>query len=106
MIEVISVTIFAESRPSDTEMERSLLRAITRVIHLDENGDAADPAANVPSLSLQRDVGRISVSVRCGTARLSGTVRSWAEGQVVVEAARAVPGVRAIDNRLRINPNI
>ena len=52
------------------------------------------------------DVGRISITVSGGVATLAGTARSLAEGQAVIAAARAVPHLDQIDNRLRINPNI
>jgi osmotically-inducible protein OsmY len=37
---------------------------------------------------------------------LSGLVRSWAEKQAVAAAARGTHGVRAVDDKLQIEPYV
>jgi|SRR5581483_1540538 len=103
----VIVAIMAELRPSDTDMERALRRAITSVIRVNQQA-GADDQTDIwrPQFTGPPDVGRIRVTGRGGVATLAGTVRSLAEGQAVIAAARAVPGLHQIDNRLRINPNI
>lgn len=50
----------------------------------------------------EREVSRIGIEVREGRVTLSGGVDSWAERAAVVGAARGTPGVRSVDDRLRI----
>jgi len=52
----------------------------------------------------EREARHISVAMSDGKAILSGAVQSWAERQSVVGAARATPGVRGVDDRLRVEP--
>jgi osmotically-inducible protein OsmY len=52
----------------------------------------------------ERTANRIAVSVVGGTAKLSGTVRSWQERQAVVGAAKFTPGVHDVEDSLRIDP--
>lgn len=44
------------------------------------------------------------VDVHDGRVSLSGVVHSWAEREAVIGAARGTPGVRAVDDHLRIEP--
>jgi osmotically-inducible protein OsmY len=44
----------------------------------------------------------ITVAVRNGVVRLTGTIPSWAWRLEAVAAARAVPGVRAVEDGLRL----
>jgi osmotically-inducible protein OsmY len=53
----------------------------------------------------EREAKRIQVSVREGMVTLTGTVPSWPAKQAVLGAARFTPGVRAVDDRLRIALN-
>jgi osmotically-inducible protein OsmY len=39
-----------------------------------------------------------------GTVKLSGQVRTWADKRATLAAARFTPGVRAVEDRLDINP--
>ena len=50
----------------------------------------------------ERQAKRIQVSVRDGTATLTGAVPSWPAKQAVLGAARFTPGVKAIDDQLQI----
>ena len=52
----------------------------------------------------ERDAARIVVDVEEGRVSLSGVVHSWAERNAVIGAARGTPGVRDIDDHLRIEP--
>ncbi len=50
----------------------------------------------------QREAKRIKVMVSDGRVTLTGHVRSWAEREAVVGAARYAPGVETVDDRLHI----
>jgi osmotically-inducible protein OsmY len=50
----------------------------------------------------EREAKKIQVNVSDGTVRLTGTVQSWQEKEAVAAAARFTPGVRSVDNQLRI----
>jgi osmotically-inducible protein OsmY len=52
----------------------------------------------------ERAAGRIDIRVVDGTVRLSGPVRSRGEKQAILCTVRHAPGVRAIEDRLRIEP--
>lgn len=51
---------------------------------------------------IAREVDRIAVEVDGDTVVLSGVVGSWQERRAVLGAAKGMPGVRRIDDRLRI----
>jgi osmotically-inducible protein OsmY len=46
----------------------------------------------------------IAVAEREGRVTLRGTVRSFHQRRTAVEVARSVPGVRAVDDQLRLDP--
>jgi osmotically-inducible protein OsmY len=48
------------------------------------------------------DADNLAVTTTDRTITLDGTVHSWAELEAAVAAARAAPGVRTVDNRLKI----
>jgi hypothetical protein len=100
------VAIMTELRPSDTDIEQALRRAITSVFQVNHQAVSDDQTETTPHLTGPPDVGRIRVTVSGGVATLAGTARSLAEGQAVIAAVRAVPHLHGIDNRLRINPNV
>jgi osmotically-inducible protein OsmY len=52
----------------------------------------------------EREARRIRADVRDGTVTLTGAVHSWAERKSVVAAARFTPGVRAVEDHLRMEP--
>jgi osmotically-inducible protein OsmY len=52
----------------------------------------------------EREAKRIQVDVRDGVATLTGAVHSWAERKSVVAAARFTPGVRNVEDHLRVEP--
>jgi osmotically-inducible protein OsmY len=53
----------------------------------------------------EREAERIRLEVLDGTVKLFGTVSSWAERQTVVGAAKGTPGVRIVEDKLRIEPS-
>jgi osmotically-inducible protein OsmY len=50
----------------------------------------------------EREAKKIEVHVTDGAVRLTGTVQSWQDKEAVASAARFTPGVRSVDNQLRI----
>jgi osmotically-inducible protein OsmY len=52
----------------------------------------------------EREARAIKVEVHDGTVRLTGTVRSWREKRAAVGAISHAPGVRSVDDNLRIEP--
>lgn len=52
----------------------------------------------------EREASRIDLKVQDGQVIVSGIVRSWAEKNAVIGAAKGTPGVRSIDDRLQIRP--
>jgi osmotically-inducible protein OsmY len=53
----------------------------------------------------EREAERIRLEVIDGKVTLFGTVHSWTERQAVVGAAKGTPGVRSVDDKLRIEPS-
>lgn len=54
----------------------------------------------------EREARRIRLEVVDGNVALSGTVRSWSEKQAVIGAAKGTPGVRSVDDKLRVEPYV
>jgi osmotically-inducible protein OsmY len=52
----------------------------------------------------EREAQRITVAVRDSRVTLSGNVRSWAEKEAAIGAARGTAGVRDVEDHLRIEP--
>lgn len=52
----------------------------------------------------EREARRIRVDVHDGVVTLTGAVHTWAERKSVLAAVRFTPGVRTIDDRLRLEP--
>lgn len=52
----------------------------------------------------RRDARRVNLDVHDGKVILSGVVRSWAERQSVVGAAKGTRGIRSVDDRLLVEP--
>lgn len=53
-----------------------------------------------------REARRVSFDVEEGKVVLTGSVHTWAERRSVVGAARATPGVRSVEDRLRVDPYV
>jgi osmotically-inducible protein OsmY len=69
-------------RPSGPDVENEIRKAFLRNAGLDADN--------------------LAVTTTDRTITLDGTVHSWAELEAAVAAARAAPGVRTVDNRLKI----
>jgi osmotically-inducible protein OsmY len=54
----------------------------------------------------EREARRVFVDMHDGEVKVFGTVHSWAEKEAVVGAAKGTPGVRRVDDRLRIEPSL
>jgi osmotically-inducible protein OsmY len=70
-------------------------------------GDAHQVQESIESALERRaypDAQRIDLDVHDGKVILSGIVRSWAERESVVGAAKGTLGVRSVDDRLWIEP--
>jgi osmotically-inducible protein OsmY len=52
----------------------------------------------------EHEAKRIGLEVRDGRVSLSGSVHSWAEKRAVIGAAKGTPGVRSVDDHLRVEP--
>jgi osmotically-inducible protein OsmY len=52
----------------------------------------------------EHEAKRIGLEVRDGRVTLSGSVHSWAEKRAVIGAAKGTPGVRTVDDHLRVDP--
>jgi osmotically-inducible protein OsmY len=52
----------------------------------------------------ERTARRIALDVKAGRVTLSGSVHSWAERETAVGAAKGTPGVRDVQDQLRIEP--
>lgn len=53
----------------------------------------------------QREARRVWVEVDDGAVKVFGTVRSWAEREAVIGSAKGTPGVRRVEDKLRIEPS-
>jgi osmotically-inducible protein OsmY len=53
----------------------------------------------------ERESKRVWFEVHDGDVKVSGTVRSWAERDAVIGAAKGTPGVRRVEDTLRIEPS-
>ena len=84
------------------------VKGVTNVIAVAPRRVAASDvrAAIVDALERQalREARRIDMDIVDGRVTLSGVIRSWAEHEAAVGAAGATPGVREVDDRLRIEP--
>jgi len=54
----------------------------------------------------QREANRINVRVEDAKVTISGDVQNWAEETAILGAAAHAPGVRSVDNELRILPSL
>lgn len=53
----------------------------------------------------EREANRVSFEVKDGAVKVMGTVHSWAEREAVIGAAKGTPGVRMVEDQLRIEPS-
>ena len=54
--------------------------------------------------SARIDADRVTVEIQGNKAKLTGTVRSWAEREEAERAAWAAPGILSVENRIVISP--
>jgi osmotically-inducible protein OsmY len=52
----------------------------------------------------EREAERIRVEVEDATVTLTGSVRTWLEKQAILGAVGHAPGVRALNDKLRVGP--
>jgi osmotically-inducible protein OsmY len=95
------------------DAERAILRlsgvvGVTNAIEVRSPDVAAEIVRETIEEALERraerEADRIQVTVHEGRVTLVGQVRSWAEKRAVMGAAGHAPGVRSIDDRLRVSP--
>jgi osmotically-inducible protein OsmY len=67
-------------------------------------GDVRQAIEGALDRQAEREAKQIQVEVRDSEVTLSGTVHSWAERQATLGAAKGTPGVRSVQDRLRIEP--
>lgn len=73
---------------------------------------AADPARVRKSIEdalerqAEREASRVWLEVQDGAVKVFGTVRSWAERQAVIGAVKGTPGVRSVEDELRIETSV
>jgi osmotically-inducible protein OsmY len=53
----------------------------------------------------EREAKRVSFEIDAGVVKIFGTVRSWAEREAVIGAAKGTPGVRRVEDRLQVEPS-
>lgn len=84
------------------------VRGVTNMIALKDTAPVTEDVRKAIEQTLERraerEARRIRVDVRDGIATLTGTVHTWAERKSVLAAVRFTPGVRSVDDRLRIEP--
>lgn len=76
------ITVKPSHQPAATEVRKAIEEALERQV--------------------AREARRIHVDIRDGRVTVSGTVRSWAEREAVLGAARGTPGVASVANKLTI----
>lgn len=84
------------------------VRGVTNKIQIDSPRVTATAVRKSIEEALERradrDARRIALDVHGDSVTMSGVVHSWGEKEAVVGAARGTPGVRRIEDRLRIEP--
>jgi osmotically-inducible protein OsmY len=85
------------------------VRAVMSLIAL--KGPKVDPAKVRKSIEealerrAEREANRVRFEVHEGAVTLFGTVHTWAERDTVIGAAKGTPGVRSVEDKLRIEPS-
>jgi osmotically-inducible protein OsmY len=54
----------------------------------------------------EREANHVWFEVKDGAVKVFGTVHSWPERETVIGAAKGTPGVREVEDRLRIEPSL
>jgi len=84
------------------------VRGVTNRISIDPEAGTPIAAHDAIYQALQRQAGReadrIAVSFDGGMLVVSGEARSWAEKRAIIGAATGVPGVRMVQDQIRVVP--
>ena len=83
---------------------RGISNTITLNVATPVTGDVRKAIEQALERRAEREARRIRVDVHAGAVTLTGTVHTWAERKSVLAAVRFTPGVRSVDDRLRIEP--
>ena len=83
---------------------RGVINKITLNVTKPVTEDVRKAIERVLERRAEREARKIRVEVQNGAVTLTGTVHSWAERKSVLAAARFTPGVRSIEDRLRVEP--
>jgi osmotically-inducible protein OsmY len=83
---------------------RGVINKITLNVTKPVTEDIRKAIEQVLERRAEREARKIRVEVQNGAVTLTGTVHSWAERKSVLAAARFTPGVRSIEDRLRVEP--
>lgn len=102
----------SDSQREDAEQAVRNLTGVRRLVneirvkslHVVSSQDVQRSIEAALNRRLARELSHIQVEVKEGRAILSGSVPSWAERRAAVGAATATPGVRSVEDRLRIEP--
>jgi osmotically-inducible protein OsmY len=107
---MLTGTVFLGHQREDAERAVRNLAGVRRV---ENKPIVSGPAATTEDVrheveqALERRAARtakhVRITVQNGTVTLSGPVHSWAEREAVLGTARCTPGVRAVDDQLRID---
>lgn len=69
-------------------------------------GDVRRAIVSALERRADRQASHVGIDVSEGRVTLTGTVSTWAEKQAVLGASREAPGVRSVDDQLRIVPRL
>jgi osmotically-inducible protein OsmY len=83
---------------------RGVINKITLNVTKPVTEDVRKAIEQVLERRAEREARKIRVEVQNGAVTLTGSVHSWAERKSVLAAARFTPGVRSIEDRLRVEP--
>jgi osmotically-inducible protein OsmY len=102
-------TVERWSQLADAERAVRNLAGVTGVLNLIDvkpplGADVRHAVEQALERRAEREARRIQIDVHGDVVTLHGTVHSWAERKATVAAARFTPGVRSVDDRLRVEP--
>ena len=84
------------------------VRAVTNNLTISASPVATETVCNSIEAALERraerEADRIQVEMKDGTVSLTGRVHNWNERQAVLGAAGYAPGVRKVEDHLRVDP--
>lgn len=83
------------------------VRGVTNAIRISARAkveDVQEAIEDALERRAEREAKRIKLDIQNGKVSLSGVVHSWPERQAVIGAVRGTPGVRTVEDHLRIAP--